>query len=162
MAIPPERLGQLLDQHAAALELYARQWCARPEDVVQDAFVELSQQPQLPERPQAWLFRVVRNGALTERRSSSRRRHYESLAAEENWFEQSFDLPLDGAAATTALRDLPDEQRETILAHLWGGLTFTEIGEMTGASSSTAHRRYAEGLEQLRKRLGVTWLTKSI
>ena len=31
----PELLGRLFDDHAAALVLYARQWCATPEDVVQ-------------------------------------------------------------------------------------------------------------------------------
>jgi RNA polymerase sigma-70 factor (ECF subfamily) len=161
MAISPERLAQLLDEHAAALELYARQWCRAPADVVQEAFVKLSRQREAPERPVAWLFRVVRNRALTARRSADRRERYESQAAAENWFEETFDLPLDGAAATAALRELPDEQREAIVAHLWGGLSFAEIAEVTGVSSSTAHRRYVEGLEQLRSQLGVTWLSKS-
>lgn len=161
MALSPERLGQLLDEHAAALELYARQWCATPADVVQEAFVELSRQREPPDRPVAWLFRVVRNQALTARRSADRRKHHESHAASENWFEESFDLPLDGAAATAALRELPDDQREAIVAHLWGGLSFSEIGEVTGASSSTAHRRFILGLEQLRRQLGVTWLSES-
>ncbi len=40
----PDLLGQLLDRHAAALELYARQWCEVPEDVVQDAFLKLAGQ----------------------------------------------------------------------------------------------------------------------
>jgi len=35
----PTFLGRLIDRHAAALVLYARQWCAAPEDVVQDAFL---------------------------------------------------------------------------------------------------------------------------
>jgi DNA-directed RNA polymerase specialized sigma24 family protein len=35
-------LGRLLDRHADALLLYARQWCDPAEDVVQDAFVKLS------------------------------------------------------------------------------------------------------------------------
>ena len=35
-------LGRLLDQHAAALTLYARQWCDTPEDVVQEAFLKLA------------------------------------------------------------------------------------------------------------------------
>lgn len=161
MAISPERLAQLLDEHAAALELYARQWCTAPADVVQEAFVELSRQREPPERPVAWLFRVVRHRALTARRTACRRKQYESQAATENWFEETFDLPLDGGAATAALRELPEEKREAIVAHLWGGLSFTEIGEVTGTSSSTAHRRYAEGLEQLRTQLGVTWLSKS-
>ena len=37
----PEQLGELVDRHAAALVLYARQWCACPEDVVQTAFLKL-------------------------------------------------------------------------------------------------------------------------
>ena len=161
MAIPPERLSRLLDEHASALELYARQWCESPADVVQEAFVELARQQPTPDRPVPWLFRVVRNRALTARRSTNRRKRHEARAALENWFEESFDLPLDGASATAALQGLPDEQREAIVAHLWGGLSFEEIGHISGASSSTAHRRYALGLEQLRKKLGVTWLSKS-
>jgi DNA-directed RNA polymerase specialized sigma24 family protein len=51
---------------------------------------------------------------------------------------------------------LPLEQRETLVAHLWGGLTFEQIGELTGVSSSTAHRRYLAGLSALRERLRVT------
>lgn len=161
MAIPPERLAQLLDDHASALELYARQYCESPADVVQEAFVDLARQQESPDRPVPWLFRVVRNRSLTARRSNNRRKRHETQAASENWFEESFDLPLDGAAATAALQELPDKQREAIVAHLWGGLSFEEIGDVSGASSSTAHRRYALGLEQLRMKLGVTWLSKS-
>ncbi|MHC5544342.1 RNA polymerase sigma factor, partial [Singulisphaera rosea] len=58
-------LGRLLDRHSAALELYARQWCDVPEDVVQEAFLKLSAQGLVPSRPAAWLFRVVRNGAIS-------------------------------------------------------------------------------------------------
>ncbi|HZT78720.1 MAG TPA: hypothetical protein VFA26_00740 [Gemmataceae bacterium] len=45
----PEQLGRLIDQHAAALVLYARQWCAAPEDVVQEALVKLVRQRKPPE-----------------------------------------------------------------------------------------------------------------
>ncbi len=38
----PADLGRLLDRHARVLELYARQWCSQPEDIVQEAFVSLS------------------------------------------------------------------------------------------------------------------------
>ena len=41
-----EWLGSLVDRYAAVLELYARQWCDAPEDVVQEAFLKLvAQQP---------------------------------------------------------------------------------------------------------------------
>ena len=36
--VDSQRLGRLVDRHASALELYARQWCEAPEDVVQEAF----------------------------------------------------------------------------------------------------------------------------
>src|SRR5437763_352252 len=67
----PERLGFLLDRHAAALELYARQWCALPEDVVQEAFLKLARQVTPPAQPLAWLYRVVRNGAISAGRAES-------------------------------------------------------------------------------------------
>ena len=57
-------------------------------------------------------------------------------------------------AFSAELRALPIEQREVIVAHLWGGLTFEQIAEVAGCSSSTAHRSYSAGLATLRSRLG--------
>src|SRR5437773_1965365 len=42
-----------------------------------------------------------------------------------------------------------------VVAHLWGGLTFEEVAQLAGCSSSTAHRWYLAGLAALRERLGV-------
>lgn len=153
----PELLQLLLDQYAAALTLYARQWCAAPEDVVQEAFLKLVALPTPPENPAAWLYRVVRNGAISAARAAHRRRHHEAAAALQlsGWFVEGEDSLLDGAAATAALSALPLDQREVIVAHLWGGLTFEQIAEVAGCSSSTAHRRYLAGLAALRERLGV-------
>ena len=158
--IGPELLGRLLDEHADALTLYARGWCETPEDVVQDALMQLMRQPRLPERVVPWLYRVVRNGAISAARAASRRRRHETFAAgrEENWFVAASGERLDAATATQALKELSEEQRETIVARLWGGLTFEEIAELTEASSSTAHRRYEAGLKTLRERLGVEWI----
>ena len=55
----PQLLGQLIDDHAAALTLFARQWCAAPEDVVQEAFVKLSAQRPLPNDPVGWLLSLI-------------------------------------------------------------------------------------------------------
>ena len=71
------------------------------------------------------------------------------------WFVPFEAAPLDADAATAALEGLPVEARETVIAHLWGGLTFEQIGELTGVSSSTAHRRYVQALTVLRERLRV-------
>ena len=77
----PDLLGRLVDQHAPALVLYARQWCAAPEDVVQEAFLKLVAQRQPPDNPLAWLYRVVRNGAVSAARTARRRQRYEAAAA---------------------------------------------------------------------------------
>ena len=62
------RLARLIDETASALVLYARQWTSAPEDVVQEAFVKLAALTSRPDQPVAWLYRVVRNAALTAAR----------------------------------------------------------------------------------------------
>jgi RNA polymerase sigma factor (sigma-70 family) len=158
----PELLGRLLDRHAAALELYARQWCDSAEDVVQDAFVKLSAQRRLPDNPAAWLFRVVRHGAINASVAARRRQHHEAAAAAgaSPWFDNdpaaARSAAVDPETAEAALRTLPIEQREVIVAHLWGGLTFEQVAALSGRSSSAAHRLYQSGLSTLRERLGVS------
>lgn len=149
-------LRQLLDAHAAALILYARQWSTSPEDIVQEAFLKLARQARPPGRVLSWLYRVVRNAAMDAARSARRRRHHEQVAAARTatWFQPADGATLDGATATQALQTLPEDQREIVVAHLWGGLTFEEIAELVGASSSTAHRKYLAALTTLRERLG--------
>ncbi len=154
----PELLGRLVERHAAALVLYARQWCATPEDVVQQAFLKLVAQRTPPNNPLPWLYRVVRNAALGAARTERRRQRHEAAAAARApaWFAADPDAEgLDAEAATAALQALPLEEREVIVAHLWGGLTFEQIADMAGCSSSTAHRRYVAGLANLRERLRI-------
>ncbi len=152
----PERLGFLLDQHAAALELYARQWCAIPEDVVQEAFLKLARQSTPPTQPLAWLYRVVRNAAISAGRSERRRQHHEAVAAaQSSWFTEVETGRFDAARVTEVLAELPPDQREVIVAHLWGGLTFEQIAQLCETSTTTAHRRYVEGLTEIRTRLNV-------
>lgn len=147
-------LGRLIDAHATALELFARQWTDAAADVVQESFLEWVRQPAPPDDPAAWLFRVVRNRAISAARSESRRKRHESAAASHvhPWFESSLEGWLDAAAATEMLRELPDDQREIVVAHLWGGLTFEQIATVAGTSYSAAHRKYASALHTLRQR----------
>jgi len=151
---PPE-FSRLVDEHSAALVLYARQWCPAPEDVVQEAFLKLAGQVKSPDNPVAWLYRVVRNGAISAARSAQRRRRHEEAAGGRKpaWFVPAETGGLNEKAAGAALGELPLKQREIIVAHLWGGLTFEQIGPLAGCSSSTAHRRYLEGLKTLREKL---------
>src|SRR5262249_22866886 len=122
----PEDVGRLIGQHAAALTLYARQWCAAPEGVVQDAVLKLLGQRTPPVQPLPWLYRVVRNAAISARREAERQRRHETRAAQcqPAWFQLADDAALDADAVTGALQTLPPDEREVITLHVWGGLTF--------------------------------------
>lgn len=155
--IAPEELGRLYRRHAPALRLYARQWVDGGEDLVHDAFVALARQMPAPARVLPWLYRVVRNAALADRRAAARRRRREAVAGTpEAWFSRA-DHRLDAAAAAHLLAELPLEQREVIVARLWGGLTFEEVAQLAGCSLPTAHRRYQAGLTELHERLTGRW-----
>ena len=153
----PSDFARLIDAHGAALVLYARQWCDAPEDVVQEAFLKLVRQGRPPEDAVAWLYRVVRNGALDAAKMARRRQRRESAPRPGRWFVEPEVDGLDAETAVTALRRLPAEQREVIVARLWGGLSFEQVAEVAGCSASTAFRRYTAGVEALREQLGVTW-----
>lgn len=151
-----ELIGWILDRHAAALELYARQLCDSPEDAVQESLIQLARQKETPRDVLPWLYRVVRNRAISIARSArSRRRREAEASIEANaFFEACPDDAVDTEIAQAALASLPTEQREVIVAHLWGGMTFEEIGQFVGVTDSTAHRRYQAGLQELQKQVG--------
>jgi len=151
----PHELASLVDSHGPPLILYARQWCHAPEDVVQDAFVKLVAQREPPRDAVAWLYRVVRNGALDLGKTSRRRNRREQIAARpERWFHEAAVDGLDAETAIAALQRLPEEQREVIVARIWGGLSFEQIAEVAGCSTSSAFRRFSAGIDSLRTELG--------
>lgn len=150
-------LGRLLDEHGGALALYAAQWTENADDCVQEALIELAGQPRVPPSPVAWLYRVVRNRAISQFRSRRRREKREQLAHRLRQREgKSSAEPIDAKELAAALDSLADELREIIVARTWGGLNFEQIADLAGCSTSTAHRRYEAGLAVLRERLQPT------
>ena len=153
----PRQLGKLIDAHAPALLLYARQVCSIAEDVVQEAFLKLVGQRDTPREIVPWLYRVVRNAALDAKKAQRRRVQREQIVSRAiPWFREPEIDGLDAKTATTALEELPIEQREVIVSHLWGGLSFDQIGLLLGSAASTAFRRYQAGLNALREKLGIS------
>ena len=150
------QIANLIDGHGPALVLFARQWCAVPEDVVQDAFCKLAGQSTWPDDPVAWLFRVVRNRAIDCGKAERRRSRREAAAARPvRWFAESAVDGLDAEAAVVALEGLPADQREIIVARLWGGMTLEQAAGVAGCSVSSAHRRFEAGIAALREKLRV-------
>jgi RNA polymerase sigma-70 factor (ECF subfamily) len=154
----PATLTELFAAHAGPLVLYARQRLDRSlaEEVVQEAFVRLMSQRMEPRNAKAWLYRTVRNEAISQHRSRTRREQRERVAApKESWFEPDDGGEIDGAAAREAVQTLPSEQREAIVLRIWGQLTLKEIAAVSGSSTSTVFDQYRAGLRALRKKLEV-------
>jgi RNA polymerase sigma-70 factor, ECF subfamily len=149
-----EDVRQLYERHAAVLLLYARSFlydCARGEDVVHGVFLKLLQgSTPRPEEPAGYLFRAVRNAAFNARRDRSRD---VSLDPEADWFSHPERSREEVLALQTALRELPEEQREMLILRVWGGLTIEEAGRAAGVPPNTAASRYRYGLEKLRELL---------
>ncbi|MCC7473845.1 MAG: sigma-70 family RNA polymerase sigma factor [Pirellulales bacterium] len=154
--IDAEQLGRLLDEHGAALALYASQWTFAADDCVQEAIIELARQPQAPAYVVAWLYRVVKHRALNAGRGERRRRVREARAMAERFAElhHSQGHQHDGShTAIAALQDLDPADRELVVMRIWGGLTFDEIAAVLAVSTATAHRHYEQAIGKLRKRL---------
>jgi RNA polymerase sigma factor (sigma-70 family) len=157
-SIAPEELGRLYREHAPALRLYVWQLPGGDEDLVQEAFIKLAQQSPPPDRALPWLYQVVRNAALSASRGEARRRRRQNrVSASAVWFA-SADDGIDGRDAARLLAEVPLEQREVVVARIWGGLTFDEAAQLVGCSLATTHRRYQAGLAAIRERLESRWI----
>ncbi len=158
MIIPltAQELATLVDAHFASLLLFVRQWePIAPEDVVQDAFLQLlrfSRKNGKPAQPHSWLFRVARNEAITRFRKKQRREKHEQQLCRERkeWFESSPDKNLQNEELAEALEKLPLDRREIVVMRIWGELSFDEIAELTETPKTTVFRKYNESLEMLK------------
>lgn len=150
-----QTLQRLIDDHGAALTLYARQWCVLPDDAVQEALLALLRQSPAPDRPIAWLYTAVRRRALNLTRSEGRRARHQRLAGEARpaWFVPE-ESPLEGdgfdpADCQRLLAGLDPRRREIVVARIWGELSFAEIAELVELPLSTVHRYYQLALREL-------------
>jgi len=160
--LDPAELTGWFEAHAAPLVFYARQWLDRgaAEDVVQEAFVRLMLQTRPPGSVKAWLYRTVRNEAISLWRSTRRRHDRErERAVPEIFFEPHHGDPIDAEAAAAALRQLPESQREVMVLRIWGAMTLKEISLLIGSPLSTVFHHYQEGLRVLREKMGVSCQT---
>jgi len=101
----------------------------------------------------AWIFTIARNTALDHLRSAPRRREVGGLEIEHGEDAPKRDVLRD-AQVREALKTLPDDQRNVILLHWFGGLTFEEVGTVVGATGAAVRVRAHRGYEKLRDALG--------
>lgn len=151
-------LVELIDARYAALLLYARSWNVdAAEDIVQDALMKLVDETGKkgrPPNPVAWLFKTVRNEAISRFRKVERRRKHETEAARlrPDWFS-SGDNGVFSREAAEKLGELPADQREVVVLRIWSQLSFEEIAELTALPKTNVFRLYTEALAELRRKL---------
>jgi RNA polymerase sigma-70 factor (ECF subfamily) len=159
----PADLERLYDDHAQALFAFLLNLTRNESDtrdLLQELFVKLARQPDLligVRDERAFLIRLVHNLAIDfMRRRSSRQKNYEAAAAEitdlfapaSESDEQAFR-----SALSSAVGELPAEQRAVAHLKLWEGLTFDQIAGALDISPNTAASRYRYALDKLRERL---------
>jgi RNA polymerase sigma-70 factor (ECF subfamily) len=131
------------------------------EDVVQDVFVTLiksAERFRLTRSLKGYLIACVANGARNRNKAGQRR---PTLALDEAAPAVSASESPDLAAIfgeeshrlARALAQLPYQQREAVLLHVYSGMKFKAIAKLCGESVNTVKGRYRYGLEKLRSLL---------
>ena len=145
---------QLYRQHGPALLLFATAITSersRAQDVLHQVFLKLLQDRHLRRAVdvKAYLFACVRNAALNDARVTRRNIALadEGLA----WFEPPARDFGEERNLRRALAELPDEQREVTVLHIWGELTFAQIADLLTISANTAASRYRYAIVRLRE-----------
>lgn len=114
-----EQVQTLYEQHGRVLLAYAispLQDRSGSEDVLQQVFVKLLQgRVVISGSPLHYLYRAIRNTALNYRRSHSREAE---LPSNGHWLESPPGREETGIALQSALRELPEEQREIVVRRL--------------------------------------------
>ena len=142
------------DEHSGKLLLIMRAHGAVAEEAVQEAFLALATQVELPESPLPWVVRVARNYVFQQYRSESRRtKRHQARQATESWLQSDeCGRAVDAEEATEALRELPADMSEIVMMHLWGELSFSDIANAVSASRSSVHRKYQAAMALLRQK----------
>ena len=144
---------RLYRRHGAALLLFAVAMTGdhgRAQDAVHQVFLKLLEggtQNQVADI-KAYLFRCVRNAVLNETKVFERSMPLEDDSAWFNPPERDYSAELN---LRRELSILPVDQRETVVLHLWGELTFSQVAEILGISANTAASRYRYALAKLRE-----------
>jgi RNA polymerase sigma factor (sigma-70 family) len=154
-------LGALYDRFgrvAYGLALRILHDRALAEDAVQEAFLAIWRSADSYRRerskPATWILTLVHRRAVDLVRREDRRRSDPLEAAPEAAGEavpEEAELRRRRAAVQGALRQLPDEQRQTLELAYYGGYTQSELAERLGVPLGTIKSRMFTGLNRLRE-----------
>jgi RNA polymerase sigma-70 factor (ECF subfamily) len=147
-----------LEAEIPALRRYARALLRdgeRGEDLLQDCLERALSRRHLFLRPRnlrAWLFRIMRNLYLNNRRTAHRRPEDIGLDAAGVRAIPADQIPnLEVAETLAAFDKLPLEQREPLLLVVVEGYSYREAARVLGVPAGTVMSRIARAREQLRE-----------
>jgi RNA polymerase sigma factor (sigma-70 family) len=147
-----EEIEVLYRQHGAALMLFASTMSGdrgRAQDALHQVFLKLLENGSLSQAAdkKAYLFACVRNAVLND--SNLLRRNL-AIDANSVWFSPPDRDYAAEQKLRRALNELPRDQREVMVLHVWGDLTFSQIADLLNTSSNTVASRYRYALGKLR------------
>ncbi|MHC4464126.1 MAG: RNA polymerase sigma factor [Planctomycetota bacterium] len=122
-----------------------------------EAFCRGIRLTEIPLNLKAYMFRSVRNAAIDQLRQKGRTTHlsedyiFDSSAGPSELAEQN---QLKRRMAKVLLK-LSEDERETIVQHLYADLTFQEIADMRQRSIGTVASWYRRGLTKMKDYLEV-------
>lgn len=126
-------------------------------DVVQEVFLAAYKNlPGLRDRNAvgAWLARIARNRTAEYYRQSK-------PTAELSDDFSGVNIPnAEAVEILTAIRNLPETYRETLILRLVEGMTGNEIAERTGLTPDSVRVNLHRGMELLRQKLGIAGTKK--
>lgn len=126
-------------------------------DLVQEVFLAAYKNlPGLRDRNLvgAWLSKIARNHAAEYYRHSRPTEELsESLSGRHNPKAEAIEI-------LTAIKDLPETYRETLVLRLIEGMTGNEIAERTGLTPESVRVNLHRGMDLLRKKLGISGVKK--
>ena len=157
-----------IELHEGALLRYAQRFVRDLEsarDIVQDTFLQLCRQTNDEIRPRVaqWLFTVCRNRAIDVCRKERRMKLApedqlaDELALNSEASELQPSAAMERQEAATGLMSqiskLPDRQQEVLRLKFNAGLSYKEIAEVTGLTSSNVGFILHTAIAKLRQRL---------
>jgi len=155
-------LGLLVRRHHGGAYRLAMSFVHDPdaaEDVVQDAFVKAARALDRFRGDasfRTWLYRITANEAKGALRRSGRRSEtpidgLPEMAADGPDPSDALALADDAERARALLATLPEKQRLSVALRTQEGLSFREIGEITGSTEGAARVNYFHGIRRLRE-----------
>lgn len=153
-----QAFGQLVERHYDFIFRTACKWCGKvsdAEDIAQDVCVKLASILKSFDGRSAfssWLYRVTLNAVRDMQRARARRGRHVDRYAEVTPDEYLPDQE-DSAAIKelwTAVRRLPDQQRDAVLLIYAEGMSHAEAGVIMGCKEATVSWHIHEAKKTLR------------